>query len=50
MIVEFYFIIVMMYLHGYGSDCGFTITFYKVAGLSDLHINGQKLLLTASTG
>ena len=38
MIVGLYFIIVMTFLHGSASDCGFTTTFYKATGL----INGQK--------
>ena len=33
MIVGLYFIVVVMFLHGRASDCGFTTTFYKAAGL-----------------
>ena len=37
MIVGLYFIVVMTFLQGSTGDCGFTLTFYKAAGL----VNGQ---------
>ena len=41
MIVRLYFIVVMTFLHGSASDCGFTTTFFKAAGL----IMGKKSCL-----
>ena len=41
-IVGLYFIVIMMFLHGSASDCGFTIEFLKAAGL----INGQNFVFT----
>ena len=46
MIVGLDFIVVMTFLHGSAGDCGFTTTFYKVAGL----IMGKKSCLIASKG
>ena len=44
MIVGLYFIIVITFLHGSASDCGFTTTFYKAASL----VVGRKLLNTGT--
>ena len=32
MIVGLYFLVVMTFLHGSASDCGFTTTLFKAAG------------------